>query len=529
MPPLADRLRDLLRFDEARATPPDRLLFLVGLALVLLLFARPLFFSLGNFDLENDEAIYSHAVLSITEEGAWLSPWSSPGTGPFLEKPPLKLWLVALGMLAGLPEDELGLRFFDPLLGTFAFLYLYALAYRAGGWLAGVGAVGTLFLFEPLLFEHGLRANTMDAALVLAYCGGAWHCLASMRAAAGSRASRGHLLAATLFFTFGFLVKFVAALFLPMVAGAALLLHRQARPRLRQDFWPLVAAAAVFLALAAPWFLYQHLREGVFFWRVILGQHVVERFTHHLDPHHLHPFSYYFVLIGRDLAEAGTLVAVLLGLGLWLYASRRDRSFFGLWVGLWAFLPLFAISFGTSKLIHYTYPFLPPLGLFAGFALARLAAAGWEILRPLGGWLTRLPRPRAAALLALASFFVFGSILLTGRFHARFDKLVVRSRSAPRALAAGLGSLALVPEAGLALPAAALLALHDRPARRYQQILANLDQGPHALQDLASCLGRGGARTLVDDGKSRPLVFVHAFLSDGIYHPVAFYSRRGRI
>jgi 4-amino-4-deoxy-L-arabinose transferase-like glycosyltransferase len=265
-------------------------------------------------------------------------------------------------------------------------------------------------------------------------------------------------LAATLFFTFGFLVKFVAALFLPLAAGVALWVSPEGRRRLREEWRMLAAACGLFLLLAAPWFVYQHLAHGALFWRVVFGQHVVERFTHHLDPGHLHPFSYYFATFWSQLAAAGLLAWVLLGLGGWLAAAARRRPFFGVLVPVWALLPLLLISLGTSKLVHYAYPFLPPLGLFAGYAVARCAA--------LARW-----RSPLAWLAALA----------------------------------------------LALP----------PALHYVHSVERLGQPEHPLQDLAACLRRGDATTLVEEGRREPLVFVHAFLTDGIYHPVAFYSRRG--
>ena len=90
------------------------------LALVLVAFCLPLFVGLGTPDLGTDEAIYSFAVDRILETGDWLVPKSSPSeTDPFLEKPPLKFWIVALPIKAGLlPHDEFGLRFVDAVAGS---------------------------------------------------------------------------------------------------------------------------------------------------------------------------------------------------------------------------------------------------------------------------------------------------------------------------------------------------------------------------------------------------------------------------
>src|SRR5437868_12024202 len=101
------------------------------LALVVTLFCLPLFVGLGRRDLENDEAIYSYGVDRILETGDWLQPRLSPDDHPFLEKPPLKFWIVAAPIAAGvLPHDEYGLRFWDTVLGGLAFVYVFLLGSR---------------------------------------------------------------------------------------------------------------------------------------------------------------------------------------------------------------------------------------------------------------------------------------------------------------------------------------------------------------------------------------------------------------
>ena len=66
-------------------------------AAVALLFCVPLFVGLGLSDQENDEAIYSYAVQSLIETGDWMNPRLAPSADAvFLEKPPLKFWIVAL-------------------------------------------------------------------------------------------------------------------------------------------------------------------------------------------------------------------------------------------------------------------------------------------------------------------------------------------------------------------------------------------------------------------------------------------------
>ena len=70
------------------------------------------------------------------------------------------------------------MRVWDALFGGLAFLYVFALGRRLAGPVCGFVAVFVLFVYGPLLFEHGLRNNNMEAPLFLGYCGGVYHYLA---------------------------------------------------------------------------------------------------------------------------------------------------------------------------------------------------------------------------------------------------------------------------------------------------------------------------------------------------------------
>lgn len=191
---------------------------------------HPVVVGLGQADLANDEAIYSFGVDRTLETGDWLIPKSSPSEdGPFIEKPPLKMWIVAASIRAGrLPHNEFGLRVWDAAMGVAAFVYVLLLGARLSTTAGGVFAALILFVQAPLVFSHGLRSNNMELAQVLCHAGGMYHFVRWAGAdAAGGR--RRHAIVVGLYFVLGFMTKFGATLFLPLVIGLSILLSRAGR------------------------------------------------------------------------------------------------------------------------------------------------------------------------------------------------------------------------------------------------------------------------------------------------------------
>ena len=217
------------------------------------------------------------------------------------------------------------MRVWDALFGGLAFLYVFALGRRLAGPVCGFVAVFVLFVYGPLLFEHGLRNNNMEAPLVLCYCGGVYHYLAWATAGSPARRATAH--------------RRGHAVFLPRVhdevRGGALSAGRfwrrrrfcivETRSRLVGEWRLWAAGAGLFVVLAAPWFVYQQIVAGADLWRVMLGAHVVERFTVSIDPSHIQPWNFYFVTIFRELYRTGTIWLALAGGVLLLVRLVRER------------------------------------------------------------------------------------------------------------------------------------------------------------------------------------------------------------
>jgi 4-amino-4-deoxy-L-arabinose transferase-like glycosyltransferase len=530
------------------------------LALILIFFCLPLFVGLGRADLETDEAIYSFAVDRILEIGDWLQPKSSPSeTAVFLEKPPLKFWIVAAPIRAGLlPHDEFGLRFWDAVFGGAAFLYVFALGVMLAGPVCGTVAVLILFVHGPLLFEHGLRTNNMEAALFLSYCGGIYHYLRwqeSSRASsvwdpasAGLRANPPeggshrrairHAIAAGLYFVLGFMTKFIAVVFLPFVVLLGSLLFRDYRHRLVRHWRLWLAVSGLVILLIAPWFIYAQVVFGSLVWHTMLAEHVYTRFTTYLDPAHVHPWSYYFTNMYDRFADSGSHLAVIAGLVVLLIQTIRRRSPAGAMVLLWAAAPVAIISFGSSKLYHYVFPFLPPLALAGGYLAGLVAMLAPAPLRRVLEWLerqiaTRLPRlaagghrlwPRRTAALVIGVAAVLAIVaVVSGPVRISLDdRVLFKSSGTLRPSLAILIAAVLSHQSARVARFVVILALFGLvPIDDYDGTVTRMLNARHPIRTTTDCVRRIQAE---QPHLARGL---YVDVQDNeMWHPVYFYFRK---
>ena len=473
--------------------------------LVLTLFCAPLFIGLGRTDFRGDEPIYAFAVDELLKNGDWLTPRSIPYEGePFLEKPPLKFWIVAAPMRAGiLPQDEFGHRFWDALFGAAAFLYVFAISVKLGGPLCGLVAVFTLFIHGPLLYEHGIRSNNMEAPLLFAYCGGVYH-LHAWSVARDRRRRRLHPQAFAGFFVLGFMTKFVAALFLPFVALVTVLAFAEWRRRFLEDWRIWTAAAILVVAATTPWFIYQTILYGRTFWRVLVAEQVVMRMSEFVDPKHVEPWHFYASSLYTELARNRTLVPIVAGLLILIFETIRRRLPLGTLILCWFFVPTCVISFGNSKLYHYLYPFLPPLGIAAGYfpvALLRRTSVVRRALEDAGErvakreWLRRIRAraPRLAAIAAVVAVVAFAIAVVTftyGRFGIHIgDVTLFRNSSIARPLVVSIVLFLLAGRGALAGRWALAFAwLLTQPLDMYPRTIEHLNDSSTTFRTLRTCL-----------------------------------------
>lgn len=537
---IALRPRALVAFEARRRSSLNitnhpsregRAAWLLGATLVASFFCLPLFVGLDAEDLRNDEAIYSYAVDRMVETGDWITPRAIPFDGPFLEKPPLKIWLVAGLIKSGVvPHDERGLRTVDALFGAAAFIYIYAIGALLAGPICGVAAVLLLFLFDPLVLEHGVRSNNMEAALLLAYCGALFH-LARWADGPAAR-QRAHAYAVAVWFTLGFLTKFVAVLFLPVVAVLALAWRVDASARWRSALRMSAGPALLVVVLCAPWFIAASVRHGRLVWDVMLGQHVLARFTGSLDPEHIQPWSFYVATMWMQLARDGVQWLVAAGLIGLMVCAWRGRPWLARLILVWAVMPLVLMSFGTSKLFHYAYPFVPPLALGAGAVIAALVAVvtGPRVAALFGRWpgaLAARGHSRPAGLIrglllaaALVAFLVAILTAIDGRvlWQLAGGRFSNASIARPLILGSWLLWLGAAPLASLHMWIVVPLMM-TMSAATYEAAVVRLRQPDHPLHTIRDCTVKV-QRTAADAG--RGLYNASRAKAD---HPYFYYLR----
>jgi hypothetical protein len=258
-------------------------------------------------------------------------------------------------------------------------------------------------------------------------------------------------------------------------------------------------------------------------------QHVFVRFTSALDPSHLQPWDHYYQGIGRMLAEArcGWLVAV--GAALLVYRVVRDRDGLAWTLLVWGVLPLALISGLSSKEMHYTYPFLPPLALAGGLALAapismfrgRLEALADRLEGARLHWRPQvLSRPavrRGLIVIGVLAIALAAIALVAGSAKVVIGGVLLRNSSVVRPLVVAVIAFALAQAWRRALTWAPVALLLLLPLSAARETLIAAGRPAHPLRALRDC-----TRPLVAAGRARGGAF--AVSGDSVPHTYAFYA-----
>ncbi|MGH7991198.1 MAG: ArnT family glycosyltransferase, partial [Limisphaerales bacterium] len=205
---------------------------------------------------EPDEGRYAEIAREMIETGNWLVPqlWYLP----HLDKPPMTYWLVAASMKI-FGQNEWAVRLPLALAGIGGVWATFLLGCSLGG--RRVGFWSTLILQTSLLYFVLARFLTTDIFLTQFTLWAIyffWRSWQKQKAEGGRQKAEffeWHL-AGWIAIAFGFLTKGPIALAIPIVSFTALLIFRRKEISEKKIlFAGLLAGFALFLILAAPWFL----------------------------------------------------------------------------------------------------------------------------------------------------------------------------------------------------------------------------------------------------------------------------------
>ncbi|MGZ6228238.1 MAG: glycosyltransferase family 39 protein [Candidatus Binataceae bacterium] len=325
----------------------------------------------------------------------------------YFEKPPLGYWAEALPIkLIG--PSELAVRLPAALASVAEVAVTAALGEAMFGAAIGLAAAMVLAL-SPLVFGFA-RFATLDPALALfvtAALGALW---AAARAPGfGSAAGRRWFLLSAAMTAAGTLTKGPVALVLTGAVGLAwLVAERRAREIARM---PWLGAIAIYVAVAAPWFVIASRRNPEFLRFFFIHEHV-ERYLENTE----HGWGPYFFVMVVIAGMWPWIFFVPLGVRDLLHARRGDEEAgrsprrpdarsslaFALW---WFGIILVFFSIPRAKLGSYILPGLPPLAIVAGYALCSLPRLETTRVRKLFGSLALLNLAATAAVAIARVYF----------------------------------------------------------------------------------------------------------------------------
>jgi 4-amino-4-deoxy-L-arabinose transferase-like glycosyltransferase len=309
-----------------------------------------------------DEGRYAEIPREMLATGDWVTPRLN-GI-PYFEKPPLQYWATA-ATFAVAGADEWTTRLWPASAGLLTVIGVLLTARRLfsrrAGWMAAtvLGSCWGYFL--------GSQFVTLDMTLTAFMTGALCAFLVAQDARTGARGRRRFMLLAWALCALGVLTKGVVGIALPVLAlGLYIALTRDFALLKRLT---LRAGLALFLAIAAPWFVLVELRNPGFAEFFFVREHLM-RYTQPVH-HRVGPWWYFVpVAIAFLMPWLPAIVAAL-----WHDRTRAPRTAPALdaarfaWCSAAAILVFFSLS--SSKLPAYIMPGIGAVALAAAVPLAR--------------------------------------------------------------------------------------------------------------------------------------------------------------
>ncbi|MBD9679367.1 glycosyltransferase family 39 protein [Pseudomonas sp. PDM18] len=316
------------------------------------------FFALGNHQLQGStEPRVAGIAMEMQLDGDWVTPCLN--AVPFLEKPPLSLWLDVVAIRLFGPTT-FAVRLASAFAGLFSVLLLYS-ALRRIGRPATLALLAALMLMTLASFWANARQVGEDALLTL---GVTLALLSFLKTWLWPPGRTQDWLAFALGIVISTLSKGVLGLALPgVVIFACLLWDSLARRRLEVSTWlrPLLWTLPGLVPLLI-WLLFLYRNGGSAALQEILWTNSVGRFSGSFsEAGHFEPFYYYLV----RLPQAFLPWNILLYLGLWHFRKRLAKDRYLLFFILWLAAQFVLLTLASSKRMVYLMALAPAAAVIA--------------------------------------------------------------------------------------------------------------------------------------------------------------------
>ncbi|WP_285417912.1 glycosyltransferase family 39 protein [Pseudomonas sp. efr-133-TYG-5] len=359
---------------------------------LFLLAALLFFFALGNHQLQGStEARVAGIAMEMHLDDDWVTPRLFGE--PFLEKPPLSLWLDA-GALRVFGVSPWAVRLASAVAGLLSVMLLYGMLRRferpkAIAWTAGI------LLATMASYWSNVRGVGEDALLALGVTAALLAFFQAQRAS-----TPGNSLLFIVGIAIATLSKGVLGLAMPgVVIFAYLLVDNLLDRRLKVGDWlrPALLTAVGLIPLLI-WLVVLYQRGGAHAVGEVLLTNSVGRFSgSFVEAGHYEPFYYYLA----KLPQAFLPWNILVYLGLWHFRSALKSNRYLLFFSLWIVAQFVMLTLASSKRTVYLMSMTPAAAVIA----AEYAGVLWEKLKGrehgLSGWIARHRQALAAGVLAL--------------------------------------------------------------------------------------------------------------------------------
>lgn len=335
------------------------------LLLLIILSSILIFNNLGESSLFADEATYARAERDAAEKNYWMP--LHMGEEPFLYKPPLKIWAVAL-IFKYFGINEFNARILDALFGvaTIALIFIFGRIFfnRKIGFIAALlllTADKYISLYDSVFFfANGVRASVMESWFVFFISAGL---LLYLYYFDNKQTNKKLLYIIGILTGAALLTKGVIAFMVITIICVFKFVLNRKKKFLLSAYYDTFLISIIALIFYLPWFFLMNFSTNWNYFYYMYDDLFVRAITG-LDSYHIHGLFFYISSIVLDFR----IWLIFLLLVPFIIGSKNQIGIHKYYFLLtWVLIIFIGFSIPISKLVWYVYPLYPALALLLAY------------------------------------------------------------------------------------------------------------------------------------------------------------------